>query len=95
MFNEKCRDICRELNTMLFQHKNDFIPWNKEFRKREKKLFKLTRNLMGINTSVNLPYFTSAELLAHKFCTFFVKKIFNILNNMQTNFSHDSSSIFQ
>jgi len=41
--------------------------------KYRKKLFKLTNNLMDRNSDVNLPHFTSDELLVEKFSNFFIR----------------------
>ena len=48
---------------------------------------------MGRIKGVNLPPFTSPEFLADKFSTFFMKKIANIWNNKNLDFSHDASNI--
>ena len=67
------RDLCRKMNTLLFEEKKCFYSTKiEECGKDQKKLFKLTKNLMGSNSNVNLPHFTSAELLADKFSNYFI-----------------------
>ena len=63
------------MNTLLF--KEFLLIYSakiKECGKDQKKLFKLTRNSMGSNSNVNLPHFTSAQLLAGKFSDFFMRR---------------------
>jgi len=44
------RDLCRKINTLLFEEKKYFYSTKiEECGKDQKKLFKLTKNLMGSN----------------------------------------------
>jgi len=47
-----------------------------------KRNSKLTKNLMGSNSNVNLPHFTSAAHLADKFSNYFTRKTITIRNNI-------------
>jgi len=68
------RDLCRTMNTLFFEEKCFYSTKIGECGKDQKKLFKLTKNLMGSNSNVNLPHFISAELLADKFSNYFMMK---------------------
>ena len=57
------------------------------------KPFKLTRNLMGSGTSVNLTRFTLAELLAEKFSNVSRMKAIGIQNNINFDSSGDNSNM--
>jgi len=58
------RDLCRKLNTLLFEeNKRVYSTKIEECGKYKKKLFKLIKNLMGSNSSINLPHFTAAEAI--------------------------------
>ena len=59
------------MNTLLFEENKCFY-FTKIEKKDKKKLFELTKNLMGSN--VNLPHFTYAELLVDKFSNQFLRK---------------------
>ena len=64
-----------------------------ECGKDQKKLFKLTKNLMGSNSNVNLPHFTSAELLADKFSNYFMRKATIIRNKIISDTPNTTVSI--
>jgi len=69
------RDLSRNMNTLLFVEKKCFYSTKiEECGKDQKKLFKLTKNLMESNSNVNLPHFTSAELLADNSSSYFMRK---------------------
>jgi len=77
------RDLCRNMNTLLFDEKKCFYSTTiEEYGKDQKKLFKLTKNLMGSNSNVNLPHLTSAELLGDKFSNYFIRKTTIIRNKI-------------
>ena len=67
MHFEICRDLCRKINTLLFDEKYFYATKTEECGKYQNKLLKLTKYLMESNSNVNLPYSTSAELLADNF----------------------------
>ena len=48
------------MNTLLFAEKCFYSTKIEECGKDQKKLLKLNKNLMGSNSNVNLPHFTSA-----------------------------------
>ena len=77
------RDLCRQMNTLLFEEEKCFYSTKiEQCGKDQKKLFKLTKNLMGSNSNVNLPHFTSAEILADKFNNYFMRKTTFIRNKI-------------
>jgi len=77
------RDLCRKINRLLFEEKKCFYSTKiEECGKDQKKLFKLTENVMGSNSNVNLRHFTSAELLADKFSNYFTRKATIIRNKI-------------
>jgi len=87
-------DLCRNNNTLLCKEKKCFYSTKiEERRKDKKKLFKLTKNLIGSNSKVNLPHFTSAELLANKFSTF-VKRKTTIIRRKIGSDSPNTTAIF-
>ena len=89
------RDLCRKMNTLLFEEKKCFYSTKiEECGKDQKKLFKLTKNLMGSNSNVNLPHFTSAELLADKFSNYFMRKTTIIRNKIISDTTNTSYHIF-
>jgi len=92
------RDLCRKMNTLLFEKKKSFYSTKiEECEKDQNKLFKLTKNLMGSNSNVNLPHFTSAEHLPDKFSNYIMKKATIIRNKIISdtpNTSMDADIMF-
>ena len=69
------------MNTVIFEEKKCFYSTKiEECGKDQTKPFKLTKNLMGSNSNINLPDFTSAELLVDKFTNYFMRKATIIRN---------------
>ena len=64
-----------------------------ECGKDQKTLFRLTKNLIGTDTNVKLPSYTSAEQLVGKFSTFFMRKITAIRDVLLCSSMDDLSSI--
>jgi len=92
--NEIYRDLCRKCNTLLFEEKKCFYSTKIEkCGKDQIKLFKLIKNLMGSNSSVKPPHFTSAELLADKFSNYFMRKATVIMNKIISDTSNTTSDI--
>jgi len=88
------RDLCRKINTLLFKENMCFYSTRiEECGQDQKKLFKLTNNLMGSNSNINLPDFTSDELLADKFSSFFMKKTTIIRNKIISDFPNTTCNI--
>ena len=89
------RHLCRTMNTLLFEEKKCFYSTKiEECGKDQKKLFKLTKNLMGSNSNVNLPHFTSAELLADKFSNYFMRKATIIRNKIISDTPNSTGDIY-
>jgi len=71
------------MNTLLYDEKKCFYSTKiEDCGKDQKKLFKLTKNLMGSNSNGNLSHFTSVELLADKFSNYFMRKATIIRNKI-------------
>jgi len=89
------RELYRTVNTLLFEEKKCFYSTKiKERGKDQKKLFKLTKNLMRSNSNVNLPHFTSAELLADKFSNYFMRKATIIRDKIISDTPQSTGVIF-
>jgi len=98
------RDLCRKktTNTLLFEEKKCFYSTKiEECGKDQRKLFKLTKNLMESNSNVNLPHITSTELLADKFgnyvmrnATIISNKIISDIPNTTGDISMDADIMF-
>ena len=62
------RDLCRKMNTPLFDEKKCFYSTKiDECGKDQNNRFKLTKNLMGSKWNANLPNVSFDELLADMF----------------------------
>lgn len=68
------------MHVQLIEEKSFYFTKIKECGKNQNQFFKLTRNLMVCNSTVNLPQFTSTEPLAKKFNNFFMRKTPTIRN---------------
>ena len=91
---ETYRDLCHQLNSMLFLHKKWFSSTKiKELEKDQKNLFKPIRNLMGSSTSVRLLHFSLAEHVVFTFSVFFMRKIANIWHNENSGSSQNASNV--
>ena len=65
-----------------------------ECRKDKKKVFKLSKSFMGSNSNINLPYFTSAELLADRFNNCFMNKTIINKNKIISDFPKYTFSFY-
>ncbi len=83
--HQRYKEQCRIVNTTLHQAKERHYS-NKitECESDQKKLFVLTRKLMGENDKVILPTHQCSKELAEKFSDFFLTKINTIRNNIST-----------
>ena len=82
------------MNTLLFEEKKCFYSTKiEECGKDQNKLFKLTKNLMGSNSNVNLPHFIS-ELLADKFSNYFMRKVTIIRNKIISDTPNTTADIY-
>jgi len=82
------------MNTLLFDEKKGFYSTKiGECGKDQKKFLKLVKKLMGRKSNVNLPHFTSAELLADKFNNYFRRKTTIIRNKIVSDTSNTTSNI--
>jgi len=62
------------MNTLLFEEKKCFYSTKiDECGRDQKKLFKVTKTLMGSNSNAYLSHFTSAKLLSEKFSNVFMR----------------------
>jgi len=73
-------DLFRKMKTLLFEKNCFYSTKIEECGKDQNKLFRLTKNLMGSNSSVNLPRFISDKLRVDKFINFFKRKTTIIRN---------------
>jgi len=77
------RNLFRNINTLFSDEKKCFYStYIEESGKDQTKLFTLTKNFVGCNSNVNLPHFTSTELLADKFSNYFMRKATIVRNKM-------------
>lgn len=81
--HEIYKEKCRQTNKLLLQCKRDYYS-NKitEIGNDQKKLYRLTNNLMGNNHQTVLPSHQSEKDLANKFGEFFLGKIQTIRNEL-------------
>ena len=87
-------DLCRTRNKLLFEEKKCFyFAKIEECRKDQKKLFKLTKNVMRSNSNVNLPRFSSAGLVADMFSFTFISKTTIIRNKSISDFPNTNCNI--
>jgi len=92
---ETYRDLCRKINTLFFEGKKCFYSKKiEECGNDQNKLFKLTENLMGSNSNVNLTHFTPTELLVDRFSNYFMRKTTITRNKIISDATNTSYHIF-
>jgi hypothetical protein len=80
------KDQCRTVNRLLYSTKLSYFSEQiSECGRDQKKLFQLTKRLLGDTGNVTLPTHTSDKALAEEFTQFFSSKISTIRENIIAN----------
>ena len=88
------RDFWRKISALPLEEKKYFYSTKiEECGNDQQKLFKLTKNLMGSNSNVNLQNFTSSDLLADKFSNNLKRKTTIVRSKIISDSSNNTCKI--